>query len=219
MAKISVAVSVDIRNKKQQLEEMGKTVMIVAIDNQIAGLIAVADTIKESTKEAIDQLHKMKIKIIMITGDNERTARAIARQAGIDEVLAEVLPADKAAEVQKIQSKGLKIAMVGDGINDAPALAAADLGVAMGSGTDIAIEAGGVVLIKNDLRDVAKAIKLSKATMRKIKQNMFWALFYNSVGIPIAALGLLRAEFAGLAMALSSVSVVLNSILLRRIKL
>ena len=198
---------------------MGKTVMIVAVENKLAGLIAVADTIKETTKEAIGQLHQMKIRTIMITGDNERTARAIARQAGIDDVLAEVLPADKAAEVQKLQAKGLKVAMVGDGINDAPALAAADLGIAMGSGTDIAIEAGGVVLVKNDLRDVVKAIKLSKATLSKIKQNMFWALFYNSVGIPIAALGLLRAEFAGLAMALSSVSVVLNSLLLKRKKL
>ena len=219
MDKLSVTVSTAVREQKQGLEDMGKTVMIVAVENKLAGLIAVADTIKETTKEAIGQLHQMKIRTIMITGDNERTARAIARQAGIDDVLAEVLPADKAAEVQKLQAKGLKVAMVGDGINDAPALAAADLGIAMGSGTDIAIEAGGVVLVKNDLRDVVKAIKLSKATLSKIKQNMFWALFYNSVGIPIAALGLLRAEFAGLAMALSSVSVVLNSLLLKRKKL
>ncbi|MDP3244736.1 MAG: heavy metal translocating P-type ATPase [bacterium] len=219
MDKLSVVVSADVKEKKQELENMGKTVMIAVIDNQVAGLIAVADTIKETTREAIDQLRRMKIKTIMITGDNERTARAIARQAGIDDVLAEVLPADKAAEVQKLQANGLKVAMVGDGINDAPALAAADLGIAMGSGTDIAIETGGVVLVKNDLRDVVKAIKLSKATMSKIKQNMFWALFYNSIGIPIAALGLLKAEFAGLAMALSSVSVVMNSLLLKRKKL
>lgn len=219
MDKLSVTISAEIKNKKQQLEEMGKTVMLVAVSGQVAGFIAVADTIKETTKEAITQLAQMKIKTIMITGDNKRTAQAIAREAGIDEVLAEVLPADKAGEVQKLQKQGLKVGMVGDGINDAPALAASDLGVAMGSGTDIAIEAGGIVLVKNDLRDVVKAIKLSKATMNKIKQNMFWALFYNSVGIPIAALGLLKAEFAGLAMALSSVSVVLNSLLLKRKKL
>ncbi|MCX6779425.1 MAG: heavy metal translocating P-type ATPase [Candidatus Magasanikbacteria bacterium] len=203
----------------EKLENEGKTVMQLTADSTLLGLIAVADTVKETTKEAIAELHQMKIRTIMITGDNKRTAQAIAKQIGIDEVLAEVMPEDKAREVIKLQQTGLKVAMVGDGINDAPALAAANLGIVMGSGTDIAIEAGGIVLVKNDLRDVVKAIKLSKATMRKIKQNMFWALFYNSVGIPIAALGLLRAELAGLAMALSSVSVVLNSILLKRTKL
>ncbi|KKR48978.1 MAG: Heavy metal translocating P-type ATPase [Candidatus Magasanikbacteria bacterium GW2011_GWC2_40_17] len=200
------------------LENEGKTVMHLTADSKLLGLIAVADTLKETSKEAINKLQQMKIRTIMITGDNKRTAESIARQLGIDEVLAEVLPEDKAKEVIKLQQSGQKVAMVGDGINDAPALAASNLGIVMGSGTDIAIEAGGIVLVKNDLRDVVKAIKLSKATMRKIKQNMFWALFYNSVGIPIAALGLLRAEFAGLAMALSSVSVVLNSLLLKRIK-
>jgi Cu+-exporting ATPase len=208
-----------IKDEKGQLENQGKTVMIVAINNQIAGLIAVADTLKETSPEAISKLHQINIKTIMITGDNQKTAQAIAKAAGIDEVLAEVLPEEKAEEIKKIQASGKKVAMVGDGINDAPALAQADLGIAMGSGTDIAMETGGIILVKNDLRDVVKAIKLSRKTLNKIKQNMFWALFYNSIGIPVAALGLLRAEFAGLAMALSSVSVVVNSLLLKRGKL
>lgn len=215
----NINISQEILAKKSELEIDGKTVMLIATDNQLAGLIAVADTIKETSIEAIKYLHDLGVKTIMITGDNKKTAAAIAKKVGIDEVLAEVLPEDKAKKIKELQASGLKVAMAGDGINDAPALAQADLGVAMGGGTDIAIETGGVVLIKNDLRDVAKSIRLSKQTMRKIKQNMFWALFYNSVGIPIAALGLLRAEFAGLAMALSSVSVVLNSILLKRNKL
>jgi Cu+-exporting ATPase len=218
MAKFKIAVSEQIKADKSKLENEGKTVIMVA-DNKILGLVAVADTLKKSTKAAIKALHQMKIKSIMITGDNKRTAQAIAKQIGIDEVLAEVLPEDKAKEVKKLQQQGLKVAMVGDGINDAPALAQADLGIAMGAGTDVAIETGGVVLIKDDLQDVIKAIKLSRQTMNKIKQNMFWALFYNSVGIPIAAFGFLRAEFAGLAMALSSISVVLNSLLLKRKKL
>lgn len=161
----------------------------------------------------------MDIATYMITGDNEVTAEAIAQEVGIDTVLAEVLPEDKAKEVKELQAKGKKVAMVGDGINDAPALAQADLGIAMGGGTDIAIETGGIVLVKDDINDVTNAIRLSKMTFNKIRQNMFWALFYNSIGIPIAALGLLRAEFAGLAMALSSVSVVMNSLLLKRKKL
>lgn len=203
----------------EELETVGKTAMLLAVDSRVHGVIAVADTLKETSREAIAELKKMSIKTVIITGDNQRTAEAIGKQVGIDEVIAEVMPEDKAKEVQKLQQQKLKVGMVGDGINDAPALAAADLGIAMGSGTDIAIEAGGIVLVKNDLRDVVKAIKLSKATMSKIKQNMFWALFYNSIGIPIAAFGLLKAEFAGLAMALSSVSVVLSSLLLKRKKL
>lgn len=219
MAKFKISLSDEIAENKNKLENEGKTVMIAADKEEITGLIAVADTLRETSEEAIKRLREMKIKTIMITGDNQRTAKAIAGQVGIDEILAEVLPEDKAKEIKKLQSQGLKVAMVGDGINDAPALAQANLGIAMGGGTDIAIESGDIVLIKNDLRDAVKSIWLSRQTMRKIRQNMFWALFYNSVGIPIAALGLLRAEFAGLAMALSSVSVVLNSLLLKRKKL
>jgi Cu+-exporting ATPase len=219
MKKFNIAVSQKVIADKIKLENEGKTVMIIAVNSQISGLIAVADTLKGSSQQAIGQLKKMKIKTLMITGDNQRTAEAIARQVGIDQVLAEVLPEDKALEIKKLQRQGLKVAMVGDGINDAPALAQADLGIAMGGGTDVAIEAGGIVLVKNDLNDVVSALKLSRQTMRKIKQNLFWALFYNSIGIPIAALGLLRAEFAGLAMALSSVSVVINSLLLKRKKI
>lgn len=210
-----------INRKMNRLEEQGKTVMILATKKEVLGLIAVADTVKETSKEAIEKLHKMRIVTFMITGDNERTARAIARQVGITNVFAEVLPEDKAKHVKMLQDEGKKVAMVGDGINDAPALAQADLGIAMGSGTDVAMETGGIVIIKDDLRDVVNAINLSKETMSKIKQNMFFALFYNVIGIPIAArifigLGLLlRPELAGLAMALSSISVVSNSLLLR----
>ncbi|OGH71931.1 MAG: ATPase P [Candidatus Magasanikbacteria bacterium RIFCSPLOWO2_01_FULL_43_20b] len=222
MLENKVAVGDSVNETMEKLENEGKTVMILAVNNELAGLVAVADTVKETSAEAIVELKKMGIKTLMITGDNKRTGEAIGKQVGIDEVLAEILPEQKADEIKKLQNLKLSknyVAMVGDGINDAPALAQADLGIAMGSGTDVAIETGGVVLVKNDARDVVRAIKLSRQTLGKIKQNMFWALFYNSVGIPIAASGLLRAELAGLAMALSSVSVVLNSLLLKRRKL
>ncbi|MDP2741647.1 MAG: heavy metal translocating P-type ATPase [bacterium] len=219
----------EIEAKISRLESEGKTAMILASEKEVLGIVAVADTIKENTIEAIGALKKKGIQVFMITGDNRRTAEAIAKQIGITNVLAEVLPEDKANEVKKLQRPangypGIKVAMVGDGINDAPALAQADLGIAMGGGTDVAMETGGIVIIKNDLRDVLTAINLSKETMSKIKQNMFFALFYNVIGIPIAArifagMGLvLRPELAGLAMAFSSISVVSNSLLLRYFK-
>lgn len=214
--------SVDRKMKK--LEEAGKTAMILSTATEILGIVAVADTVKESSAKAVADLQKMGIAVYMLTGDNERTAQAIAKQVGITNVLAEVLPDGKAGEVKKLQGTGVKVAMVGDGINDAPALAQADLGIAMGSGTDVAMETGGIVLMKSDLADVVKAIKLSRETIGKVKQNLFFSLFYNVVGIPIAArvfvgLGLvLKPELAGLAMALSSVSVVTNSLTLKAFK-
>ncbi len=209
----------------QKLEEEGKTAVAVAVNGKVEGLIAVADTIKETSKEAVTALKKMGKDIAMITGDNERTAKAIAKQAGIETVLAEVLPEQKAQEIKKLQEKGKKVAMAGDGINDAPALTQADAGIAVGSGTDVAIESGDVVLVKNDLRDVATAIELSSYAMKKIKQNLFWAFIYNTVGIPVAAGALypltgwlLSPIIAGAAMAFSSLSVVSNSLLMRRFK-
>jgi Cu+-exporting ATPase len=209
-----------------ELENSGKTAMLLAIDKQLAGIIAVADTLKENAAEAISQLQAMGIETVMITGDNQRTAQAIAAKAGIRTVLAEVLPKDKAAEISKIQKRGQITAMVGDGINDAPALAQADIGIALGSGTDVAVEAGDIVLVKDDLRDVVEAIKLSHYTIRKIRQNLFWAFFYNTIGIPIAA-GILYPFFglqlnpviAAAAMGFSSVSVVSNSLLMNRYRM
>ncbi|MGB4647692.1 MAG: heavy metal translocating P-type ATPase [Acetivibrionales bacterium] len=201
------------------LEDDGKTAMLMAADSRLEAVIAVADTLKESSKEAIDELKKMGIEVYMITGDNKRTASAIAKQAGITNVLAEVLPEDKAEEVGKLKKQGMKVAMAGDGINDAPALVAADIGIAMGTGTDVAIEAADITLLRGDLMLIPAAIRLSKMTMRKIKQNLFWAFIYNIIGIPVAAFGLLNPMIAGGAMAFSSVSVVTNSLRLRRIRL
>ena len=198
------------------LEDEGKTAMLMAADGRLEAVIAVADTLKENSKEAIDALKEMGIGIYMITGDNKRTAAAIARQAGIENVLAEVLPGHKAEEVEKLKKQGKKVAMAGDGINDAPALATADIGIAMGTGTDVAIEAADITLLRGDLMLIPAAIRLSRRTMRKIKQNLFWAFIYNIIGIPFAAFGLLNPMIAGGAMAFSSVSVVSNSLSLKR---
>ncbi|MDP2845702.1 MAG: heavy metal translocating P-type ATPase, partial [Candidatus Methanoperedens sp.] len=217
-----------LNGRMEELEHDGKTAMLVSEDNELAGIIAVADTLKETSLDAVRTLHEMGFTVAMITGDNRRTADAIAKQVGIDRVLSEVLPEDKALEIKKLQAHGMKVAMVGDGINDAPALVQSDVGIAIGSGTDVAIESAQIVLIKNDVRDVAKAIRLSRLTLRKIKQNLFWAFFYNSIGIPIAA-GilypftsppfLLNPAIAAAAMATSSVSVTMNTLLMKRIKL
>jgi P-type Cu+ transporter len=205
--------------KMVQLETEGKTAMLVAIDGELAGIIAVADTIKENAKAAIQALKQLGMDVYMVTGDNERTAKAVAKQAGIDHVYAEVLPEDKANIVETLQREGKRVAMVGDGINDAPALAKADIGMAIGTGTDVAIETADVTLVGGDLAHISKAIKLSRKTMTNIRQNLFWALFYNTIGIPVAAAGLLEPWIAGAAMAFSSVSVVTNALRLKRVKL
>lgn len=218
-------ISITLQQDSDRLAEEGKTPMFISIDGKFVGIIAVADVLKESSRHAIDLLHKMGIEVVMITGDNKRTAEAIARQTGIDRVFAEVLPKDKADEVKKIQEEGRKVAMVGDGINDAPALAQADIGIAIGSGTDVAMESADIVLMRSDLMDVPTAIQLSKQTIRNIKQNLFWAFAYNTAGIPIAAgllylFGgpLLNPMIAAAAMAFSSVSVLTNALRLKRFK-
>ncbi|MBM4763306.1 heavy metal translocating P-type ATPase [Bacillus sp. B15-48] len=205
--------------KMDSLEREGKTAMIVAIAGTFAGVVAVADTIKDTSKEAVKRLKDMGLEVIMITGDNQQTANAIANEAGIDTVIAEVLPEGKAEEVKKLQNQGKKVAMVGDGINDAPALAVADIGMAIGTGTDVAMEAADITLIRGDLNGIADAIFMSKKTIRNIKQNLGWALGYNSLGIPVAAMGFLAPWLAGAAMAFSSVSVVLNALRLQKVKL
>ena len=202
----------------KELEGEGKTAMLVAINGRAKGLLAVADTIKDSSNEAIQRLHDMGLEVIMMTGDNQLTAQAIAKEVGISKVIAEVLPETKAEEVRKLQSQGKKVAMVGDGINDAPALATADIGMAIGTGTDIAMEAGDITLMRGDLNSIADAIMMSKKTIRNIKQNLFWAFGYNTIGIPIAAAGFLAPWLAGAAMAFSSVSVVLNALRLQRVR-
>jgi len=201
-----------------KLEAQGKTAMILAVDGKPAGIIAAMDTLKENAAEAVEQMKSMKLEVVMLTGDNDRTAQAIAKQLGIEKVIANVLPWQKVDAVKKLQSEKKIVAMVGDGINDAPALAQADIGIAIGSGTDIAKETGGIVLIKDDLRDVVMGIELSKKTMRKINTNLFWAFIYNTVMIPIAAVGLLNPILAAGAMALSSLTVVTNAALLKTAK-
>ena len=216
---------VNLEEKSDNLASEGKTPMYISIDNELAGIIAVADIVKENSAKAIKKLHDMGIEVAMITGDNKKTALAIASQVGIDRVLAEVLPQDKSNEVKKLQDEGKFVAMVGDGINDAPALAQADIGIAIGSGTDVAMESADIVLMRSDLLDVATAIRLSKSTMTNIKENLFWAFGYNVIGIPVAAgvlylFGgpLLNPVIAALAMAFSSTSVLLNALRLKRFK-
>lgn len=208
-----------------RLAEQGKTPMYISVDKKLAGIVAVADTVKENSIFAIEKLHQMGIEVAMIIGDNTRTAAAIAKQVGIDYVLSEVLPEDKANEVKKLQDKGKRVAMVGDGINDAPALAQANIGIAIGSGTDVAMESADVVLMRSDLMDVPTAVELSKATIKNIRENLFWAFAYNTLGIPVA-MGvlylfggpLLNPMFAAAAMSFSSVSVVLNASRLKRFR-
>jgi Cu+-exporting ATPase len=208
------------------LRRDGKTVMLVAVDNKAAGIIAVADPVKASTREAIAQLHRSGVRIAMVTGDSEVTARSVAKRLGIDDVFAETLPQQKAEIVKKLQAEGHVVAMAGDGINDAPALAQADVGIAMGTGTDIAIESAGITLVQGDIRGIARARNLSRATMRNIRQNLFFAFVYNALGVPIAAgvlypwFGLLLSPIiASAAMTFSSVSVITNALRLRHVDL
>jgi Cu+-exporting ATPase len=214
--------SLDILNLSEKLSNEGKTPMFVALEDQLVGIIAVADTVKRDSKAAIDQLHKMGIQVAMVTGDNRRTAEAIGRMMGLDQVFSEVLPDQKAGIVNQLKSQGRFVAMVGDGINDAPALASSEVGIAIGTGTDVAIASADIVFMRSTLMDVPVAIDLSKKTLRNIKQNLFWAFAYNVIGIPIA-MGvlhlfggpLLNPMIAGAAMSLSSVSVVTNALRLR----
>ena len=206
-------------DRVQALEAEGKTVLLMAADGKPAAILAVADPVRGTSAAAIAALHELHIRAVMVTGDNPRTAAAIGRQVGIDEVVAGVLPEGKVEAVERFRAKGELVAMAGDGINDAPALAAADVGFAMGGGTDIAMESGDVVLVGGGISSLSAAVRLSRATMRKIKQNLFWAFFYNIIGIPVAAFGLLSPIIAGAAMAFSSVTVVTNSMLLKRSRL
>ncbi|HLR22892.1 MAG TPA: heavy metal translocating P-type ATPase [Pseudogracilibacillus sp.] len=219
MAEQNVTITNETEVMMEELEQDGKTAMLIAVANKLAGIIAVADTVKETSKEAISRMHQLGLEVIMLTGDNERTADAIAKQVEIDRVIAEVLPDQKSEQIKQLQAKGKKVAMVGDGINDAPALAMADIGMAVGTGTDIAIEAADITLMRGDLNSVADAVMMSQKTIRNIKENLFFAFIYNTIGIPIAALGFLAPWVAGAAMAFSSVSVVLNALRLQRVDL
>jgi Cu+-exporting ATPase len=220
----------DVKDQVRSLQNEGKTVMMVVVDKKLQGLIGVADTVKPESKEAIEELHELNLKVVMLTGDNEHAARTIASEVNIDEIVAEVLPEEKSGKIRQLQEKGDKIGMVGDGINDAPALAQADVGLAIGTGTDVAIESGDVILASGNLKGVAKVIQLSRATMKTVRQNLFWAFFYNVVLIPVAAgllypfeflpafLRQLHPIFAALAMSISSITVVSNSLLLYKTK-
>jgi Cu+-exporting ATPase len=205
-----------LAEKYEKLSDEGKTVIFVGRNGELIGLVAIADPIKESSPGAIRLLRNMGIKVSMVTGDNSKTAKTVADKLKLDDFTAEVLPDEKASQVKKYQEKGEIVAMVGDGINDAPALAQADVGIAMGSGTDVAIETGDITLVSGNLSSVAEAVNLSRKTMLTIKQNLFWAFIYNTVGIPLAAIGLLSPMIAALAMSFSSVSVVTNSLRLKR---
>ena len=226
METLSIQAASALHAQAEKLRTEGQTVMFVAVDGQLAGLLGVADPVKESTPEAIRQLHTEGLHIVMLTGDNRATADAIARQLGIDEVIAEVLPDQKAAAIKRLQSKGRIVAMAGDGINDAPALAAAQVGIAMGTGTDVAMESAGLTLVKGDLRGIVRARHLSRAVMGNIRQNLFFAFVYNLLGVPLAAgilyplFGLLLSPMiASAAMTFSSVSVITNALRLRSLKL
>jgi len=219
MAENDISLPKHISDDLTNYEQDGKTAMLIAVNQSLTGIIAVADTVKEHAKDAIKQLHDMGIEVAMLTGDNKNTAQAIAKQVGIDTVIADILPEEKAAQIAKLQQQGKKVAMVGDGVNDAPALVKADIGIAIGTGTEVAIEAADITILGGDLMLIPKAIYASKATIRNIRQNLFWAFGYNIAGIPIAAMGLLAPWVAGAAMALSSVSVVTNALRLKKMRL
>jgi Cu+-exporting ATPase len=210
------AINEEIERQFSELQQQAKTVMIVGLDERPIGIVAVADTLKDDSIEAIREIEAMGLKTIMLTGDNEQTAKAIAKKLGMSDIYAEVMPDEKVEVVIKAQEKYGMVAMVGDGINDAPALTQANVGVAIGTGTDIAIESGDIILVRGDISGLVSAIKLSRETFRKIKQNLFWAFFYNTVAIPLATFGLMHPVFAEVAMAISSISVVTNANLLRR---